>query len=178
MNTGGTILQGYDVFKQLFPDLLPYGATRFRAFESTNLIGEEISDVSGPVYPWDFENPDNFVLDDFLGTPFDYRADVDVNYEPFTSWQEKFGPHEFNGDNFTSIIRWNLSDCTSIYTSGIIVTGYCNRTDLVPTRPYATEDIIIVYDGYCASTCTIFSELMRQQGGVKTIALGGRPQEG
>jgi hypothetical protein len=33
----------------------------------------------------------------------------------------------------------------------------------------------LVYDGYCASTCTIFSELMRQQAGVKTIALGGRP---
>lgn len=35
-----------------------------------------------------------------------------------------------------------------------------------------------VTDGYCASTCTIFSELMTQQGGVKTIALGGRPQSG
>lgn len=42
-------------------------------------------------------------------------------------------------------------------------------------QPFATENIIIVYDGYCASTCTIFSELMRQQAGVKTIALGGRP---
>ena len=36
---------------------------------------------------------------------------------------------------------------------------------------------MILYDGYCASTCTIFSELMRQQGGVKTIALGGRPNK-
>ncbi|KAL9057637.1 MAG: hypothetical protein Q9162_002252 [Coniocarpon cinnabarinum] len=177
-NAGGTILQGYDVFKQLFPDQLPYGATRFRAFESTDLIGSEVSDVAGPVYPWDINDPANVVLDDFLGTPFDYRADLNVDYEPFTSWPDKFGPHEFNGDNFTSIIRWNLSDCTSIYTSGIIVTGYCNRTDLVPSRPYAPEDIIIVYDGYCASTCTIFSEFMRQQGNVKTIALGGRPQAG
>ena len=35
-----------------------------------------------------------------------------------------------------------------------------------------------MYDGYCASTCTIFSEFMRQQGDIKTIALGGRPTEG
>lgn len=32
-----------------------------------------------------------------------------------------------------------------------------------------------VYDGYCASTCTLFSEFMRLQGGVKSIAFGGRP---
>lgn len=32
-NAGGTILQGYDLFKQLFPQILPYGATRFRAHE-------------------------------------------------------------------------------------------------------------------------------------------------
>jgi hypothetical protein len=33
----------------------------------------------------------------------------------------------------------------------------------------------MLYDGYCASTCTIFSEFMRLQGGVKSIAYGGRP---
>jgi hypothetical protein len=32
-----------------------------------------------------------------------------------------------------------------------------------------------VYDGYCASTCTLFSEFMRLQAGVKSIAFGGRP---
>lgn len=43
-------------------------------------------------------------------------------------------------------------------------------------RVFADETLIRqVTDGYCASTCTIFSELMVQQGGVKTIALGGRP---
>lgn len=32
-----------------------------------------------------------------------------------------------------------------------------------------------LYDGYCASTCTLFSEFMRLQAGVKSIAMGGRP---
>lgn len=32
-----------------------------------------------------------------------------------------------------------------------------------------------LYDGFCASTCTMFSEFMRLQGQVKSIALGGRP---
>ena len=180
-NGGGTILQGYNLFTELFPDLIPYGATRFRAHEGLDLVGQVVSAAAAeasPTYPWDIFDPANYVLNDFLGTPFDYRADTDINGEAFTSWPEKYGPHEFYGDNFTSIIRWNLSDDTSIYTSGIIVTGYANRTGLVKERFYAPEDIIILYDGYCASTCTIFSEFMRQQAGVKTIAVGGRPQSG
>lgn len=174
-NGGGTILQGYSLFKNLFPDLEPYGATRFRAHEAFNLIGEVVSDVAGPVYPWNYSDPANYVLDDFLDSPFDYRADVDINGNNFQSWREKYGPHPFYGDSFTSIIRWNLSDPTTILTSGIIVDGYQNRSDIPPTIPFAREDIVILYDGYCASTCTIFSELMTAQGGVKTIAIGGRP---
>ena len=116
------------------------------------------------------------MLNDFLGLPFDYRADVDEAGQNFNSWPEKYGPHEYYGDNFTSIIRWNLSDPTTIYTSGIIVNGYQNRTGVISERPYEAEDIVILYDGYCASTCTIFLEFMRQQAGVKTVAVGGRPQ--
>ena len=33
-------------------------------------------------------------------------------------------------------------------------------------------------DGLCASTCAIFSEFMKTQGRVRTIAVGGRPQYG
>lgn len=143
-------------------------------------MGQVVSAVAGPDYPWNLTDPPgpDMVLNDFLGLPFDYRADVDVNGNNFDSWQEKYGPHEYNGDLFTSIIRWNLSDPTSIYTSGLIVNGYQNRTGIVPSRPYNAEDIVILYDGYCASTCTIFSEFMRQQAGIRTIAIGGRPQVG
>jgi hypothetical protein len=30
----------------------------------------------------------------------------------------------------------------------------------------------------CSSTCTIASELLKNQGGVRTIAVGGRPKSG
>jgi hypothetical protein len=36
----------------------------------------------------------------------------------------------------------------------------------------------LLYDGFCASTCSIFSELMKNLGGVQSIAVGGRPQLG
>lgn len=33
----------------------------------------------------------------------------------------------------------------------------------------------MIYDGFCASACSTFSEFMRTQAGVKSIAFGGRP---
>ena len=53
------------------------------------------------------------------------------------------------------------------------ITGYRSRRNF--TQPFAAEDIILLYDGYCASTCTLFSEFMRIQAGVKSVAIGGRP---
>ena len=174
-NGGGTILQGYDLFKQLFPQYLPYGATRFRAHQGFDLIGEKFSEVSAQ-FPRVLGLNDT--VEGIISSVFNYRTDANISYEPFTSWPVKYGPHEYNGDNFTSIIRWNLSDPVSIVGgSDIVVSGYLNRSNFT-NEPFARDNVIIVYDGYCASTCTIFSEFMRQQAGVKTIALGGRPEPG
>jgi hypothetical protein len=74
-----------------------------------------------------------------------------------------------------SLSRRNLSDPLITENSGgIYVSGYQNRSNIT-AQPFKTENIVVLYDGYCASTCTIFSEFMRQQAGVQTIALGGRP---
>jgi len=92
-------------------------------------------------------------------------------------FDDKFEPAVFNGDNFTQIIRWNLSDpLTTInftYGLGMDVTGYRSRQNF--TQPFAADDIVMLYDGYCASTCTLFSEFMRLQAGVQSIFIGGRP---
>ncbi|KAK6435435.1 hypothetical protein LTR95_008382, partial [Oleoguttula sp. CCFEE 5521] len=173
-NGGGTILQGYDLFKQLFPHILPYGGTRFRAHEAFDLIGQEVSAYAALV-PRSLNTNDT--VQNIVSSAFNYRTDADINYEPFTSWAEKFGPHAYGPepDNFTSIVRWNLSDVlTPDNSGGIYVSGYLNRSNIT-TQPFLAENVVVVYDGYCASTCTIFSELMRQQAGIKTIALGGRP---
>lgn len=83
----------------------------------------------------------------------------------------------YKGDLYTQLIRWNFNDplttSNSTYGFGTNITGYGDRANF--TQPFAAENIIMLYDGYCASTCTIFSELMRIQGGVKSIAMGGRP---
>lgn len=181
-NGGGTILQGYDLYKQLFPKGIGHAAgDRFRAHESTDLIGQKFSEVSEGL-PRVLLGPDDnetlYELEyDVVSSVFNYQTDVDENDENFSNWQDKFGPVEINGDNFTNIFRWNLSDVLTPYNSGgIWVHGYRNLTNY--TQPFEAEDIVVVTDGYCASTCTIFSELMRQRAGVKYISLGGRSRPG
>lgn len=176
-NGGGTILQGYNMFLDLFPDILPYGATRFRSHEAFNIIGETISERIFE-YPYDFMRPPNIYWQDFEGgTPFNYRADVDINYESFKSWEEKNPPNQFYGDNFTSIIRWNLSDPANEPANKIQVNNFGSRKGMPASRPFKPEDIVILYDGYCASTCALFSEMLTQQVGVKTVSIGGRPNK-
>ena len=43
---------------------------------------------------------------------------------------------------------------------------------------FCSTDARQLHDGMCSSTCAIASELLKNQGAVRTIAVGGRPQEG
>ncbi|PIA97917.1 hypothetical protein CB0940_05763 [Cercospora beticola] len=176
-NGGGTILQGFDLFKQLFPQVLPYGGNRYRAHEAIDILGQEISEFSGRVENRSLDLNETALL--YVATSWNYRSDVNINYTNFDCWDQKFGPDIFgpSADNYTSLQRWNLSDTlTTINSGGIEVSGYTNRSNIT-TQPFLTENIVIVTDGYCASTCTIFAELMKTQGGVKLINMGGRPNK-
>ncbi|KAF2109265.1 hypothetical protein BDV96DRAFT_615929 [Lophiotrema nucula] len=180
-NGGGTILQGYDLYKQLFGNLSAYAAgDRFRAFESTDIIGTKFSEkAEGLPRVLDPANATLAELEyDVIPSLFNYQTDEDIEGNNFPSWDAKFGPLHQKGDNFTNLFRWNLSDVLTPYNSGgIYVHGFGPLANYTAT-PFAAEDIIVVTDGYCASTCTIFSELMRQRAGVKYVSLGGRPREG
>ncbi|KAJ8113944.1 hypothetical protein OPT61_g4061 [Boeremia exigua] len=169
-NGGGTILQGYDLFKQLFPDLDPYGANRYRASEAVDLIGQSYSQRASLA-----PRGSNSSLSSAQSAYFDYHQDMTVEGAPFASWAEKFGPNEINGDKYTTPSRWNLSDVYTIASSGgINITGYGPLANISGPPKFKPENIVIVTDGYCASTCTIFTEFLTKQAGVKTIAMGGR----
>lgn len=45
-----------------------------------------------------------------------------------------------------------------------------------PPSPFTPENIVLLTDGACSSTCTTFSYLMLFQERVKTVSVGGRPQ--
>lgn len=94
-NGGGTILQGYDLFKQLFPDLDPYGANRFRYTEALDLIGQSYSAYASR-FP---RGSSNASVRTFQASYFDYHMDMTVDEKPFESWKQKAGPVEVNGGN-------------------------------------------------------------------------------
>lgn len=173
-NGGGYILQGFDLFRQLFPHTVQEDYTRFRENDYFLDIAQIISDS----IPEDYDpNTASYSVIADYETFLNYRYDYNFTGQPFSTFEDKFAPQIFKGDPYTSLIRWNFNDplttSNDTFGFGTDITGYGSRTNF--TQPFEAENIILLYDGYCASTCTLFSEFMRLQGGVKSIAFGGRP---
>lgn len=99
-NGGGTILQGYDMFKQLFPDLDPYGANRFRYNPAVDLIGQAFSAYASQSARED--GLKNSSLKYIKASFFDYHTDMTVDGKSFESWQQKAGPYPNNGGKMMS----------------------------------------------------------------------------
>lgn len=175
-NGGGYILQGYDLYRQFFPDIIQEDYTRVRENPQMLAAAKVFSDAIPDNY--DPDTASDEIIGDYENF-LNWRYDYNLTEQPFTSFEDKFAPHVYAGDAYTNIIRWNFNDplttSNSSWGFGTDITGYGSRTNF--TQPFAAEDIILLYDGYCASTCTIFSEFMRLQGGVKSIAMGGRPNK-
>jgi Peptidase family S41 len=174
-NGGGDVFLAYDLFKQLFPQKTPFDGSRFRAHEAVNIFGSQIGTFLANLDP---KSPLVALVDRIRFEPFNFGISENVKGENFKDWNDLYGPNKIYGDNFTNVMRQNVSDTT--YTeaaNGIIVSGYGNRTDL-PAQPYLPENILIMADGTCASTCTVFSGFMKNEAGVRSVAIGGRPQTG
>ncbi|PQE15406.1 peptidase s41 family protein [Rutstroemia sp. NJR-2017a BVV2] len=175
-NGGGYILQGYDMFRQLFPHIVQDGYSRIKETDTFLTISKIFSED----IPADYDP--NTASDETISkyeTWFNYRYDYNLTNQPFLSFEDKFAPHPYKTDNYTSLMRWNLDDplttTNGTYGMGIEISGYGSLANI--SQPFAAENIIMLYDGFCASTCTLFSEFMRIQAGVKSIAMGGRPNK-
>ncbi|KAF2005034.1 hypothetical protein P154DRAFT_530723 [Amniculicola lignicola CBS 123094] len=186
-NGGGYIFLGYDFFQQLFPKEDPYGATRFRANSAFDQIGKAFNayiDTNNITYEEainDFKTKDWTSEDNvakYYHSMYNYRLPLDEDNNNFTSWEDFFGPHEHNNDKFTTPARYNLDNffSDSLATD---VTGYRTRATLLnQNQPFKAEDIILLQDGGCGSTCAIFSEFMKTQGNVQQVVIGGKPETG
>ena len=181
VNEGGFIFLAYDMFRQLFPDIVQDATTRLRlspGFVAAAKVASAVCADFDPALAADDENEDLVLL---CQSPLNYGYDLDRYLQHFRSYEQLYAPHEFNGDRFTNLSVWDLGnwvDTSSPYFGfGMNVTGYGDRTNF--TRPFAgPDDIVLLYDGYCSSSCTIFSQCMIHDAGVKTVSFGGRPQAG
>ncbi|KAB8262476.1 hypothetical protein BDV32DRAFT_157205 [Aspergillus pseudonomiae] len=163
-NPGGNTASGYDLFRVFFPQAEMYTASRIRAHESVNLIGRALSSLTKDT---DGYGAEGIALYDLVSPNQTYH---------FQSWAEYYGPQQVNGANLSRIAASFDFEVISSWETPIRGYGPVKLNDTA--TPFAPEDILIVADGYCTSTCTLFAELMTHVGGVKTLAFGGRPQNG
>ncbi|OAX81301.1 hypothetical protein ACJ72_04361 [Emergomyces africanus] len=171
-NGGGTILLGYDAFKQLVPSGKIDDAFNIRAHEQLDIIGTKVNAMltDGKETPGDKNERDGI---------YDLDSYVDMNDKKFDNWDDFYGPDEAAGGfKFSRPARWDLNneDTSRRGSGGIVVTGYLSRTKAL-NEVFKPDDIILLTDGTCGSTCALFSNLM-QNAGIRTIAVGGRPREG
>ncbi|QIW99833.1 hypothetical protein AMS68_005351 [Peltaster fructicola] len=165
-NTGGFIYVGYDTFRQLFPTIMPFGTAVMRSFP---LYQDIVSIYS------DYYKSTPALAESGQGSPFNDLNFLDVNGKQFNSTQSFLGPFPSYGDNFTALERANLNKTSS--TAPVDVYGFGHNTDPMP-QVFKAENMVMLSDGFCGSTCAIFSEFMKSQGNVKSIVVGGRKQQG
>ncbi|KAI0550335.1 hypothetical protein F4679DRAFT_542972 [Xylaria curta] len=161
-NPGGNIARAFDLFKLFFPSKLPYSATRFRRHDGSDLLALANQNVSTII----------------AGTsPFKYQGFVNPAQDAGFASVEDFLEGEVQlGVNVTSLYANFNYTLFSVFNAN---TGPIRGFGGVPinnTQPYAPEDILIVTDGFCSSTCTTFVNLMTNVGGVRALTFGGRPR--
>lgn len=169
-NIGGNIGLGYDAFSQLFPTVESRAPGNYRAHEQLSVLGSFLTQ-----HAWEEWNKSgDFRKYQGAGgyTMFDARAFNDDNGNKFESWDDLYGPISAHGDTFTNRVLPNVTDPN--YQR--FMTG--NVFNLRDIQPFSAENVIVLGDGHCSSTCDTFLHQLKWQAGVKTIVAGGLPSEG
>lgn len=141
-NGGGDILLGYDLFRQFFPQIVQDGFTRMREHEVFKIASTGISQYSANFSTAAVASVDYLAYE----SPLNFRYDLNLTNGSFLTYEDKFRPQQFNGDNFTQIMRWNLDDNSTtinpIWGLGTSITGYGDRKNF--TQPFDAKDIVMV----------------------------------
>ena len=178
-NGGGNTLLPYDLFKRFFPSEQPYGASRLRAGTAASIWAQSLGAIPSATFQKLVSAPNATDLPVAAIGDYDYLVWLDDQNAQFASASEYFPTNVFNGDNFSALSRHPINSVMIDELSDDVVPyGYGNNSfgSTVPPQPFSTENIVILTDGYCASSCTLFTTFMTTQGNVTTITIGGRPQ--
>ncbi|KAI1754864.1 hypothetical protein F4782DRAFT_463688 [Xylaria castorea] len=161
-NPGGNIARAFDLFKLFFPSKLPYSATRFRRHDGSDLlalVNQNVPAITAGTSPFKYQGFVNPAQDAGFASVEDFlKGEVQLGVN-VTSLYANF--------NYTLLSVLNANNGPIRGFGGIPINN---------TQPYAPEDILIVTDGFCSSTCTTFVNLMTNVGGVRALTFGGRPR--
>lgn len=95
------------------------------------------------------------------------------NGSAYASVSSILGPVTLNNDTFTAYQFMPLNETSPSFN----LTGTGHRSS-PPPAVFEPEDVVLLTDGTCGSTCTLFSYLMLFQVNVRTVTVGGRPRAG
>ncbi|KAF4541939.1 Peptidase S41 family protein [Lasiodiplodia theobromae] len=173
-NSGGLTLLAFITFAWFFPQTTPFHGSRRRSFDLANSLGSFTTDFWSSLQPGtdDYDDwYDSLASDEWVVTD---RLDADTGLN-FTSWSAFYGPRHYNDDDFSLTEQYNLSSPVFADTA---FNGWFLDPEQWGTAPWRPDQILLLTDGTCSSTCALFVELMTQQIGVRTLAVGGRPGAG
>ncbi|KAL7796134.1 hypothetical protein V8C37DRAFT_414417 [Trichoderma ceciliae] len=164
-NNGGTIDSGFALVSVFFPNMTIFSASRYRSVPATQYIIETINRAKDP--------QDSILFGPIFFVPALVKPD---QRSTFKSVSEFEGPFDAFGVPSTAILAVDTFGDTDPSIDPINIFGLggiLNGTE----PPFRPEDIVILTDGQCASTCTVFVNHMIPYG-VRVVAVGGRPQAG
>ena len=104
-NLGGDTLLAVDTFKHFFPSNDTFRGSRLRAHPTADIIGNTFTTYYTTSQSANSSTYDALSASDFVSTD---RLNAETGRN-FTSWGEFFGPHEYNGDTFTTVERENIT---------------------------------------------------------------------
>lgn len=183
-NGGGLVVAGYELYSQLFPGTPIFQANNLRRSESLVQIAN-IADQNLPkLLALNGQSIGQNASQQTLALVALAQSAVVGNLLPggvfsagnrvnYTTTQEIISPVMIQGDTFTAY----QSTPQNATDPQFNLTGVGNQAN-PPPAVFAPENVVILSDGFCGSTCTLFTYLMIMQNNIKTVAVGGRPQTG
>jgi hypothetical protein len=177
-NGGGAIVAATDLFVQLFPDKERFSANNLRRSESFVDIANAMQDTiekSGWQPSTNQEQQAAALLaGGTLGSSINpFTGIYEVEGDQYATIADVIEEVDLKGDKFTEYQRSLFNNPDPTYN----LTGVGSRSD-PPAAVFAAEDIVVLTDGTCGSSCTILSYFLIYDVGVQFITAGGRPQTG
>ena len=157
-NGGGDLVAGYAFFQRFFPNV-----THPKIYENMRWSPQLEASVTAAS-----KKHENDSLPEILGTWSIAYKDVPLTNQPFSTVPDYLGPISGAGDSssksFTQLTNKN-------FLGSIQAFGY--NSPLAP-QLFTADQIALLSDTLCGSTCSTFSQMMHDQG-VRSVAYGGRP---
>ncbi|KAL8415292.1 hypothetical protein RB594_006225 [Gaeumannomyces avenae] len=156
-NGGGYVVAGYDLFAQLFPNVTMFQANNMRLTDSMVNIARVGQAGAG-------QNAQRH-----------RRVQVAQRARGAVGARElgDHGQPGARGDYLSAYQRTPLNDTSSSFN----LTGTGSRSN-PPAAVFAPENVVLLTDGTCGSTCTLMAYLLIKQAGVRATVVGGRPRDG